>query len=369
MSSPHERHGAGFQVSLDYNQGPVVVFWEITKACALACRHCRAIAQHKRHPLELTTAEAHAVVDQLCGFQPGPILVISGGDPLMRRDLFDVAAYAVSKGLRTSLSPSVTALVTPKNLARAYEAGVRHISFSLDGATPEVHDGFRGVPGSFDRTLTAVQSARESGLTVQLNTTVSRWNVAQLQQLAEIVGASGAIQWDVFFLVPTGRAIANEVLSPEEHEEVFHWLYDLSKRVSYRVKTTLGQPFRRVSLQEAKRRGDPVDTVPSTNDGNGICFISHIGEVFPSGFLPINCGNVRAGKLVETYQTHPLFQALRDKGQLKGKCGACPYNASCGGCRARAYGMTGDYLAADPTCPYQPAGWAGAPTAKEAVTA
>ncbi len=356
MNSAAHQHGNGapFEVPTDYNQGPVVAFWEITKACALACRHCRALAQHKRHPLELSTVEGYALVDELSRFQPKPILVISGGDPLMRRDLFDIAGYAVAKGFRTSLSPSVTALVTPKNLSKAYEVGVRHLSFSLDGATPEVHDGFRGVPGAFQRTLEAVQAARDAGITVQLNTTVSRWNVAQLQEVADIVEKSGAIQWDVFFLVPTGRANAREMLSAEEHEEVFHWLNQLSRRVSFRVKTTLGQPFRRVSLQEARLHGEAVDSVPSTNDGNGICFISHIGEIFPSGFLPIPCGNVRADHLVETYRGHPVFQALRDKDQLKGKCGVCPFNVVCGGCRARAYACTGDYLAADPTCPFQP---------------
>jgi radical SAM protein with 4Fe4S-binding SPASM domain len=351
-SAPHPNSGAPRR--LDYHQAPAVVFWEITKACALACRHCRAQAQPKRHPLELTTQEGYALVDQVRRFSPTPILVISGGDPLMRRDLFEIAAYAVSQGVHTSLSPSVTALVTPKNLARAYEAGVRHISLSLDGATPQVHDGFRGVPGSFQRTLLAVQAARQAGLTVQLNTTVSRWNRSQLPELAAIVGESGATLWDVFFLVPTGRAVAAEMLSPQEHEEAFRWLYYLGRNAPFRVKTTLGQPYRRVALQEADTRGELADALPSSNDGNGVCFISHIGEVFPSGFLPIPCGNVRAGQLVETYQDHPVFRALRDKGALRGKCGLCLYNEVCGGCRARAFACTGDYLAADPTCSYQP---------------
>ncbi len=336
----------------DYSQSPIVLFWEITRACALACRHCRAQAQPKRHPLELTTEEGFALVDEIARFNQPPILVISGGDPLMRRDLFDVAAYAVSRGLRTSLSPSVTALVTRRNLALAYDAGVRHISFSLDGATPEVHDGFRGMEGAFERTLTAIKTAQEAGLTVQVNTTVSQWNHAQLEELAGIVGRSGAVQWDLFFLVPTGRARAEEMLSPQEHEEVYQWLYDLSRRVSFRVKTTLGQPFRRVALQRADQEGSHADPVPTTNDGKGICFVSHIGEVYPSGFLPLRCGNVRTDSLVEIYQSHPTFLALRDPGQLKGKCGVCPFNALCGGCRARAYATTGDYLAAEPCCVY-----------------
>ena len=362
MTSPHGngRHGGGGTTPLDYNQAPVVVFWEITKACALACRHCRAQAQPKRHPLELDTQEGFQVIDELSRFQPMPILVISGGDPLMRRDLFEIAGYAVSKGMRTSLSPSVTALVTTQNLARAYEAGVRHISFSLDGATPEVHDGFRGVPGSFERTLLAVKAARDAGITVQLNTTVSKWNLQQLEQLAAIVGDSGAILWDVFFLVPTGRAQANEMLSPQEHERIFLWLNSLSKHVNFGVKTTLGQPFRRVVMQQAQQEGKAADNVPASNDGNGICFISHIGQIFPSGFLPIHCGNVRTDSLVHVYREHNVFQELRDKSLLKGKCGVCPFNAACGGCRARAFGVTGDYLAADPTCGFLPPAWGGA---------
>ncbi|MBF8267966.1 MAG: radical protein [Dehalococcoidia bacterium] len=346
-------------MSFDYSKGPVVLFYEITKACALSCRHCRAHAQPKRHPSELTTQESMALVDEIGRFSPKPILIISGGDPLMRRDLFEVAAYAVSQGVRTSLSPSVTALVTPKNLARVYQAGVRHISFSLDGATPEVHDGFRGVAGAFDRTLGAIGAARDAGLTVQLNTTVSRWNSNQLEALAEVVARSGAVLWDVFFMVPTGRAQAEEVLSAEEHEKVFQWLHHLSRTSTLSVKTTMGQPFRRVMLQQAAKDGVEVDSVPSANDGKGICFISHVGEIFPSGFLPLECGNVRTDSLVEVYRTHPVFRALRDPDALKGKCGRCGFRVVCGGCRARAYGFTGDYLEAEPCCAYVEAATGG----------
>lgn len=272
----------------------------------------------------------------------------------MRRDLFQVASYAVSRGLRTSLSPSVTALVTPRSLARAYEAGVRHISFSLDGATPEVHDGFRGAKGSYERTLWAIGAAREAGLTVQVNTTVSRWNVGQLDAVAELVARSGAVLWDLFFLVPTGRARAEDMLSAEEHERVFHWAYDVSKKVPFRVKTTLGQPFRRVTAQRAEGEGARALAAASTNDGKGIAFVSHVGEIYPSGFLPVSCGNVRTHSLVQVYQSHPVFRDLRDPGRLKGKCGLCPFNNICGGCRARAFACTGDYLEAEPCCMFQP---------------
>lgn len=346
---------AGHRMPTDYAMGPAVLFWEITRACALACRHCRAEAQPKRHPLELNREECFALVDEIVGFHPKPILVISGGDPLMRRDLFDVAAYAVAQGLRTSLSPSVTALITPRNLARAYDVGVRHISLSLDGPTPEVHDEFRGVPGSYERTLRAIGAAQEAGLTVRLNTTVSRWNLTHLEATAEVVARTGAVLWDLFFLVPTGRARRSEMLSAEEHERVFRWLHRLSRKASFGVKTTLGQPFRRVMLQQAAQEDADADSLPSTNDGKGIMFVSHVGEIYPSGFLPVSCGNVRTDSPVETYRTHPVFQALRDPDALKGKCGTCPFRALCGGCRARAYACTGDYLAADPSCIYEPA--------------
>lgn len=338
----------------NYAQAPVVVFWEATKACALLCRHCRAMAQPKRHPLELTTQEALALVEELGRFHPKPILVISGGDPLMRPDLFEVATHAVSSGLRTSLSPSVTALVTPERLAQAYQAGIRRVSFSLDGATADVHDGFRGVKGSYERTLWAIGAAQEAGLTVQINTTVSKWNAVQLDALAEVVARSGAMLWDLFFLVPTGRALAEDLLSAEEHEATYQWLYDLSRAAPFQVKTTLGQPFRRVVIQRAAAEGSKASSGPASNDGDGVCFVSHIGEVYPSGFLPIPCGNVRTALLVEVYRKHPVFVALRDRGQVKGKCGVCPFKTVCGGCRARAYACTGDYLAADPTCPYRP---------------
>ncbi len=339
------------EAASDYGQAPVVVFWEITKACALACRHCRAQAQPQRHPQELTTEEGRHLVDELAQFNPKPILVISGGDPLMRRDLFEIAGYAISQGLRTSLSPSVTALVTPANLSSACLAGVRHISFSLDGATAKSHDGFRGVQGSFERTLQSVAMASEVGLSVQVNTTVSHWNLEELDSIAAVVAGSGAMLWDLFFLVPTGRAKAAEMLSAEEHEVVFNWLYELSAKASFRTKTTLGQHYRRVALQRGGTSAAAVHTA-STNDGKGICFISHTGQIFPSGFLPIDCGSVRTSSVRQVYSSHPVFKQLRDPSRLKGKCGVCPFNQICGGCRARAYACTGDYLEAEPACKY-----------------
>ena len=346
----------------DFAQSPIVIFWEITRACALVCRHCRAQAQPKRHSLELTTQEGFRLLDQMAEFGNRPIVIITGGDALMRRDVFDFISYGLSKGLIVSLSPSATALVRPETLRWLKEAGLSRISFSLDGARPETHDAFRGVPGSFRRTQECIADAVESGLSLQINTTVTRYSLPELAALSETVQRSGAVLWDLFFLVPTGRALREDMVSPQEHEQVFNWLYDLSQRSPIAVRTTLGQPYRRVMMQRQQADGKQAASgsaghpMASTNDGKGVCFISHIGQVQPSGFLPISAGNVRTGHLTDIYRNTPIFRELRDPTLLKGKCGACPFNQVCGGCRARAYAMTGDYLQSDPSCVFQPQG-------------
>lgn len=339
----------------DYHQAPIVIFWEITRACALVCRHCRAQAQPKRSPLELTTQEGFDLLDQMAEFGNKPIVILSGGDALMRRDVFDFISYGLSKDLIMSLSPSATALVRPKTLQWLKEAGLSRLSFSLDGARPESHDAFRGIPGSFKHTQECIANAVDAGLSLQINTTVTRHSLPELPALAEMLESSGIAAWDLFFLVPTGRALTEDMISPQEHEEVFNWLYDLSQKSSFNVRTTLGQPYRRVLLQHQTSvvQAEPP-RVPSTNDGRGVCFISHVGMVQPSGFLPIAAGNVRTGNLVDIYRNAPIFRELRDQSLLKGKCGVCPFNQVCGGCRARAYAMTGDYLESDPCCIFQP---------------
>lgn len=347
-------------MTMDFAQAPTVIFWEITRACALVCRHCRAQAQPKRHPLELTTQEGFRLLDQMAEFGNRPIVVITGGDALMRRDVFDLISYGLSKGLVVSLSPSATALVRPGTLRWLKEAGLSRLSFSLDGARPETHDTFRGVEGSFQRTQECMADAVAAGLSLQINTTVTRYSTPELAALAEIVQGSGAVLWDLFFLVPTGRALREDMISPQEHEQVFNWLYDLSQTAPFAVRTTLGQPYRRVVMQRQQAAGKQAASgsaghpMPSTNDGKGVCFISHIGQVQPSGFLPVSAGNIRTGHLVDIYRNTPLFQELRDPSLLKGKCGVCPFNTVCGGCRARAYAITGDYLEADLSCVFQP---------------
>lgn len=371
---PAPQPGGPAYLAVDFDQTPYTVAWEITRACALRCVHCRAVAQPRRDPQELTTAEGFAVIDQVVALGR-PILVITGGDPLMRRDVYDLVAYARARGLRVALSPSATHLVTRERLARAQAAGVEMVHLSLDGATAGVHDAFRGVRGSFERTMEILGDALDLGLPVQIGTTVSRRNVADLEGITAHVRAAGAKVWSVFFLVPTGRAQAADMLDAEEHEHTLHWLAAHAESAPYHVRTTAAPHYRRVVIQRQRAKAAAPAGEPPTwtltgagyafregqapvqkgvNDGKGFCFIDHRGNVCPSGFLQLSAGNVRERSLVELYREAPLFRELRDPSLLRGKCGRCPFRDVCGGSRARAYALTGDYLAADPSCVYQP---------------
>jgi len=359
-------------VFADFAQAPFTIAWEVTRACAYACVHCRADAQHRRDPNELNTEEALHLIDRLAEFG-SPILVFTGGDPMMRRDLFDLIAYANEKGLRCSLTPTATALPTEARLRNAQEAGIRRLALSLDAPTPEVHDAFRQVEGSWERTMRILRNAQSVGLSAQVNTTVSKHNLDLLPDMVPFVKEVGAVQWSVFFLVPTGRAQVPWMISAEEHEQVFNWLYDLSKEAPFDIKATAAPMYRRVAIQRKKAEqgnGKPVTfqgagfqyadglnrPTKGVNDGNGFLFISHLGEIMPSGFLPISAGNVREHDVVDIYRHHQLFEDLRDVTKLKGKCGICEYQDVCGGQRGRAYGVTGDYLETDPGCVYEPVG-------------
>ena len=364
----HDRH----MENADFNQAPFTIAWEVTRACAFACVHCRADAQHHRDPGELTTAEAFRLIDRIKYFG-SPILIFTGGDPMMRRDLFDLIAYATQKGLRCSLTPTATALPTPERLRKAKEAGIRRIALSLDAPTAEVHDAFRQVPGSWTRTMQILKNAQVCGLSAQVNTTVSTFNLPLLPEMVPFIEQVGAVQWSVFFLVPTGRAQLAWMISPEEHERVFTWLYDLSKGAPFDIKATAAPMYRRVAIERRKAEGEGGSVTfqgagfqyadglnrptRGVNDGNGFLFISHTGDIQPSGFLPITAGNVRKDDVVEIYRNSPLFVDLRNPEKLKGRCGACEYRQVCGGQRGRAYGITGDYLESDPACSYQPTQW------------
>ena len=366
------RQGVPALTDIDFDLAPFTIAWEITQACALACVHCRASAQPRRDPRELTTEEGFSLIDQIAELG-NPILVITGGDPLMRRDVFDLIRRATDRGLRVSFSPSATALLTRDNLQKARDAGAVRLHLSLDGATAETHDAFRQVHGSFDRTLRGMEAALQVGLSLQIGTTVTRRNLADLPAIAELIAGFGALMWSAFSLVPTGRGREEDMISPEEHERLFNWLYDLSKTAPFDVRTAAAQHYRRVVVSRARMEmgeggairqalhgagysfQDGIDRPrQGVNDGRGFCFISHRGDVCPSGFLQLAAGNVRETPLAEIYRDSVLFKELRDPSRLKGRCGRCEFRSVCGGSRARAYALTGDYLAEDPSCAYQP---------------
>ncbi len=357
-------------VQADFNMAPFTIAWEVTRACAYACVHCRADAMHTPDPNELNTEEALHLIDRLAEFG-SPILVFTGGDPMMRKDLHELIAYATQKGLRCSLTPTATALPTTARLEKVRDAGIRRIALSLDAPRPEIHDAFRQVPGSWQRTMDILHRAQAIGLSVQVNTTVAKHNVDILDEMIPFLQEVGAVQWSVFFLVPTGRAQASNMISAEEHERVFNWLYDLSKNAPFDIKSTAAPMYRRVAIE--RKRAEQGSDKPVTfqgagfqyadglnrptrgvNDGNGFLFISYIGDIQPSGFLPLTAGNVRTDDVIDVYRHSQLFTDLRTPDKIKGRCGICEYRDVCGGQRGRAYGVTGDYLESDPACVYIP---------------
>lgn len=347
----------------DFARGPMVVFYETTRACDLACTHCRADAQRTCHPDELTTAEAERLIEQLAVFPKPPLLVLTGGDPLKRHDVFDLIAEARHAGLTVAMTPSATPLVTTDAVNRLHHAGLHRLAVSLDGADAATHDGFRGVHGSFARTFQILADARACGLPLQVNTTITRHNVHQLDAMADLLAGEGVVLWSVFFLIPTGRATSDQRITPQQYEEVFAKLAAHTKRQPYAIKTTEAPHYRRFLIQQMGLRPTPTAAdAPSpkyigTNDGKGVMFISHTGEIYPSGFLPVKCGQFPFDSVVRVYQDSVLFRALRDGDGLFGKCGACEFRNVCGGSRARAYGVTGDPLAAEPDCTYHPPAW------------
>jgi AdoMet-dependent heme synthase len=348
---------------MDFNQSPLLVIWEVTQACDLACVHCRASAMPARNSRELTTEQGYRLLDQVRSFGD-PMMVFTGGDPLKRPDLFDLIHHSVDLGLRTNVTPSATPLLTAHAIDRFKKSGVARMAISLDGPDAETHDSFRGVAGTFDRAMFALRHARDIGLDTQLQTTVTRRNMNKLAQVAEHVAEVRGRMWSLFFLVVTGRALAGDDLTAEEYEQVFEFLYGLSKVAPFDVKTTEAMHYRRYAAQRQKTEHGPIPETANArgmiwrtagvSDGKGFVFISHTGEIFPSGFLPVSAGNVQQDSLVGVYRNSSLFRILRDTGMRQGKCGACEYQKVCGGSRARAYAFSGNYLAEDPRCVYQP---------------
>jgi radical SAM protein len=352
--------------ALDFDRAPFTIAWEVTRACAYACAHCRAEAQPRRDPDELDTDEAMALADDLAGFGTRPILVLTGGDPLMRRDIFDIAAHASKQGLRVALTPTATALTTRGRMEQAREAGVRRVAFSIDAPHAELHDRFRGFRGSFERTLKGVEAATEAGLPLQVNTTVCALNENVVERMVPLLERLGIVQWSVFFLVPTGRGRQLEMLDAEGHERMIERLDSLSPDLPFDLKITAAPQHRRIANERSGggelagagyRFADGLRRpAKGVNDGRGFMFVSRTGEVMPSGFLPLAAGNVRRESAVKIYRKSSLFRELRDPKALHGKCGRCEFREVCGGSRARAYAVSGDHLAEDPSCPYVPEG-------------
>lgn len=338
-----------------YDRVPQRVYWEVTRACDLACRHCRADATPWRHPQELNTAEAVALLHQLAAAEPQPHLVLTGGDPLKRGDLFTLIGMARDLGLHVAVSPSATPLVTPAVIGQLKEAGVEAISLSLDGSTAERHDSFRGVRGTFDRTLEAARVAAAVELPVQVNTLVAEETIDDLPALYRLSQSLGAARWSLFFLVQVGRGSVLNPISPEACEELMTWAAGLPAGRPV-VTTTEAPHYRRVVAQRGRRAGAGPGHAAGIRDGNGIMFITHTGDVTPAGFLPLVVDNVRRRNPLEIYRDGELFQRLRNPDGFGGRCGYCEYRSECGGSRARAYAATGDPLAEDPLCVFQSPG-------------
>ena len=375
---------------MDFNQRPFTVVWETTRACDLACVHCRAEANLRRSPAELSFAEAQRLVQNVKAFgAPYPLFILTGGDPAKRSDIFDIISYAREQGLRVAMTPSATPLITRDVVRRFADAGLVRLALSIDGKDAASHDGFRGVAGSFNRALEILDWCRDAGLESQVHTTVTRHVLDDLPAIAEMIAERGIKLWALFLLIAVGRAARPEIrrlnLNARQCEAFFHWLYDLSKSAPFDVTPREGYHYRRVLLQRraaelnvtveklfadaSSRSWTPTDLASSApaarivraplgvNDGKGVVFISHTGNVQPSGFLNLVGGNIRSQSLLEIYQKSPVFLRVRDYAQIRGKCGVCEFRSICGGSRARAFALTGDPMRSDPFCTYQPAAW------------
>ncbi len=355
---------------LDFNQSPLLVIWETTRACDLACLHCRASAQPNPEPDELTTEQGKVLLKQIKELGTG-LVVFSGGDILKRPDIFELIEDAKRLRLRVGAIPAVTPALTPEVIRHLKQSGVDQLAFSLDDADPAVHDAFRRTPGVYAKTIEAVKLARAEGLGVQINSLVNVHNQDRLDSLISVIEKLDIVFWEVFFLVPMGRGKEVPVMNPELFEMAFEKIYALGKRARFIIKVTEAPHYRRYFAERQRMENAGADLqsghvsaesaagpvrqqAGKVNSGKGFVFVSHKGDVYPSGFLPVHTGNILDRPLSDIYRNHPVFRGLRDRTLLKGRCGRCEYSEVCGGSRSRAYAMTGDYYAEDPGCSYQP---------------
>lgn len=339
-----------------------MVAWEVTRSCNLRCVHCRASALMGPYEGELSTSQALNFLEDLASFAR-PVVILTGGEPLLRDDVPELARRGTELGLRMVMAVNGT-LLTYQKAKELKEAGIQRLSISLDGASRDSHDGFRKVPGAFERAMEGIKVAKEVGLPVQINTTVTERNLAEIPKILELAVKLGAVAHHIFLLVPTGRGrdLADEVLTAERYEETLRWFWEQESRVSLQLKATCAPQYQRISrtqgLQERNLQGgqrSPLDSVTrGCLAGWGFCFVSHVGDVQPCGYLEVFCGNIMEQKICEIWSSSEVFNKLRRVELYGGKCGVCEYRRVCGGCRARAYETTGDFLSEEPLCVYEP---------------
>ena len=340
-----------------------LVAWETTRRCNLACKHCRAVAEDHPYDNELDTQASFKLLREIREVGE-PIIILTGGEPLLRHDIFDIAAFGTKIGLRMVMAPNGT-LITKESAEKMKDSGIKRISISLDGASPETHDAFRGIPHAFEKALQGIQFAKAAGIEFQINTTITKTNLSEIPNILKLAEALGAAAHHIFLLVPTGRGkyILDGEINSVEYEETLNWFYDQREKVKLQLKATCAPHYYRILRQRSRQEGKKVSFETHGLDavtrgclaGTGFCFISHVGRVQTCGFLDVECGNIKAQSFKDVWESSPVFNRLMDLNNLEGKCGICEYKRVCGGCRARAYEATGNYLAEEPLCSYQPA--------------
>ena len=363
MSHPHAHPGNGPKPAAGgANNTLRLVAWETTRRCNLSCKHCRAVAEDHPYDNELSTEEAFKLMDQIREVGQ-PIIILTGGEPMIREDIYDIAAYGTKIGLRMVMSPNGTN-ITPETAQKMVDSGIKRISISLDGSTAQSHDEFRGVEGAFDQALAGIEMVKAVGLEFQINTTITKTNLDEIPKILALAEKLGAVAHHIFLLVPTGRGkyIADSAIDTEEYEKTLNWFYDQREKTSLQLKATCAPHYYRILRQRAHEEGKKVTFDSHGLDavsrgclaGTGFCFVSHVGRVQTCGFLDVNCGDITQQSFKEVWENSPVFKEMRDFSLLEGKCGPCEYTRVCGGCRARAYEATGNYLGEEPLCSYQP---------------
>ena len=361
--SPHETPGnSGGKPGLGNANTIRLVAWETTRRCNLNCKHCRAFAEDHPYDNELDTKASFKLLDQIREVGT-PIIILTGGEPLLRDDIFDIAAYGAKIGLRMVMAPNGT-LITPKIAERLKTCGIKRISVSLDGSTPQSHDDFRGLKNAFNDSIRGIKIAKAAGLEFQINTVITKTNLEEIPKILSLAEQLGAVAHHIFLLVPTGRGkyIADSAIDSKEYEETLNWFYDQQDKTSLQLKATCAPHYYRILRQRAKAEGKKVTFETHGLDavtrgclaGTGFCFISHVGRVQTCGFLDVTCGDITKQTFKDVWENSTVFNELRDFNNLENKCGICEYKNVCGGCRARAYEATGNYLEEEPLCSYQP---------------